>query len=475
MQYTMPSRVLTNLLLPDFEECIGERIVALSPLVSAYPKDPGMESMLTLLLSSGGIRLSILLSATGISALTTKLLSEYSRMLETSVPLLMCLASGMPVTARAIRGIRDVTPDPAFIVDLTLTGGGYLRLKIPAEFFGSFIRVPGRTIEPQSIEEGIVAFFVRHRACFPHIGALIDCLPPRELEELFHSLLVRRLLSAYQASLLIRAFPQNADRIRSALPALLVRDGAGLIESRRLRIGRRDLAGGVYSVDEALFGLLHEATPPGVLRSFCGLRTIISELRRSHSFREGDFWSLCESSAPTGALYKAIGHCGENTSRIALSGAPDSCATALRSCVSGRAAEELLSADIHGIGMNELLEARTRFAAALRKFRVRRIIRGRTDIGFLLSRLAAPTDFDILLAEAGWFRIATALKGVSGEPRRRLLDGVVRPARYLIEDMLDGTINPDILQDEAGIRRAGWELSKCVLELYERGAIRFSA
>jgi hypothetical protein len=198
------------------------------------------------------------------------------------------------------------------------------------------------------------------------------------------------------------------------------------------------------------------------------------DLRLSHSLSDGDFWSLCESSAPSGALYEAIGLCGEKTSRIAFSGAPESFAPALRSCVSGRAADELLSGDIHGIGMNELLEARTRFAAALRTSRVRRIVRGRTDIGFILSRLASPVDFDTLLVEAGWFRIATALKGVGGEPRRRLLDGVALPARYLIEDMLNGTINPDILHDEARIRCAGWELSQCILELYERGAIRFS-
>jgi hypothetical protein len=41
--------------------------------------------------------------------------------------------------------------------------------------------------------------------------------------------------------------------------------------------------------------------------------------------------------------------------------------------------------------------------------------------------------------------------------------------------MLDGTINPDILHDEARIRSAGVELSECILELYERGAIRLSA
>jgi hypothetical protein len=475
MQYTMPSRVLTNLLLPDIDENIDERIVALSPPVSADPLDPGMEAIFTLLLSSGGIRLSIPLFATGISVRPRKRLSEYTRMLEASVPVLMCLASGMPVTARAFMNKQEVSPDPGFIVDLSLGDGGYLRLGIPTEFFGAFMRLPCGTSEPDSIEEGIVTFFLRHRACFPHTGVLIDCLPPRDLEGMFHSLLVRGLLSAYQASLLIRAFPESAGRIRSALPASLVKDGAGLIETRRLRISQRDMAGGVYSVDEALFRLLHEASPPGVLRAFRGLRTIISELRLSRSLPEGDFWSFCESSAPTGALYEAIGLCGEYTSRIAFSGAPDSFATALRSCVSGRAADELLSAGNHGVGMNELLEAKTRFAAALRRSHVRRGIRGRTDIGYLLSCLNAPVDFDTLLVEAGWFRIATSLKGVRGEPRRRLLEGVARPARYLIEDMLDGTINPDILHDEARIRSAGVELSECILELYERGAIRLSA
>ena len=475
MHYTLPSRAIINILLPDIDDLIGDAIAAFSPLVSADPFDPRMKTIFTLLISSGDLRLSVPLSSTGISDRTRRRIHSRSGEIDAAVSLLLCLVSGRPAAAKIVAADNGGGGSPEFIVDLSLAGGGFLRIGIPFEFFHAFMGIPVDPSDPTSVEREIASFFIGHRSCFPHVGPLVDCLSPRELENLFHSLRLRGLLSSYQSVLLLRAFPDKADRIESALPASLVREGRELVAYRRLFINRRDLAGGVYSLEDAVFRLLNEPEPPGPLRPFRGLRAVIYSLRLRRSLPEGDFWSFCASMAASGELYEAIGLCGERTSRIALSGAPDYLADALRACVSSRTLIELLSADPGGIGAQESLEARARFASALRRARVRRISRGRMDIAYLLSRLERAVDFDTLLVESGWFRVATALKGVPVETRRRFLEGITLPARYLIEDMLDGTINPDILHDESGIRAAGDTLADRIFELVESGAIRFSA
>ncbi|HSV96100.1 MAG TPA: hypothetical protein VLM75_04100 [Spirochaetota bacterium] len=475
MHYTMPSRILTGLLLPGIEAHVDGGIAALSPLVRTDPRDPFAAPVLSMAIASGHRRLSVILSTGGLSDETCKTLAGYAAWLERSVSMLLCIAFGMPVSVRVQTFAPDAVPGVSYIIDLSIVGGGFLRLVIPVEFFRLFLPFKFSGEDPQFIEEAIGAFFLESRACFPRIRALIDCLPPLDLEALFHALRVHGHLSAYQALLLLHAFPEYVDRIRAALPPALVREGLGIAAARCLRITRRDLVGGVYSVEEALHRLIMSADPPKYFKPFRELRAVILDLRLTRSLPCGELWSLCETAARDGYLYEALGLCGERTAAIALAGAPPSCVEALRSCVSGRTVEAIVfPAGCTAFGVTELSEARARFASTVRKAGMRRLSSGRTDIAFLLSRLAGPRDYDLLLVDAGWFLIATALKGVGGETRRRLLAGIVQPARFLVEDVLRGTVNPDILHDEPQVRRAGDELADRILSLYERGVIRFS-
>ncbi len=472
MRFTMPSRLLTNLLLPGLEEHLDSRIVALSPLVPSDPHDPFAPPVFIISIASERRRLSVTLAADGLSGETLTKLSGFAGPLEKAVSLLLCIAFGMPATVRVLTAPAYAEPVASYIMDMSISDGACLRLVIPFDFFELFLPAQYRDEGPERIGEGIIEYFLATRTCFPRIGPLIESLPPRELEALFHTL--RGRLSAYQVLLLFRAFPEYEDRLCASLPDALVREAHDLAAVRRLRITRRDLAGGVYSVDEELHRLALSAEAPGVFAPMRGIRAVILDLRLARSLPDGDFWSLCESSGRDGSLYEALGLCGERTAGIALAGAPPSCIEALRTCVSGRTVEALVNPAGGTASATELSGSRVRFASAVRKARVRRFASGRTDISFLLSRLAETRDYDALLVDAGWFLIATALKGVGTGTRRRLLAGVVPPARCLIEDVLAGTINPDILHDELQVRRAGEELSARVLALYERGAIRFS-
>ncbi|MCU0844230.1 MAG: hypothetical protein MUC76_04815, partial [Spirochaetes bacterium] len=475
MRYTMPSRILANLLLPGIEAHIDSRIAALSPLVMMDPHDPSAAPVFTMMISSGRRRLSIILSSGGLPDKTSKKIADRAAQFGQDVSMLLCIAFGMPVTVRVLKAVADPLPGTSFIIDLSIVDGGFLRLVIPVEFFHLFLPVKLSGEDPLSIEEAIIAFFMEPRACFPRLGTLIDCLPPLELEALFHALRVRGHLSAYQVLLLLSAFPEYAERIRTALPLALVREGLDIAAARSLRITRRDLAGGVYSVEEALHHLIMSADPPVYFTPFRGVRALILDLRLGRSLPDGELWSLCENAASGGTLYEALGLCGERTAGIALAGAPPSCFKALRSCVSGRTADAVASLGGGAVfGATELSEARERFAAAVRKAAVRRLSSKRTDVAVLLSSLAAPRDFDLLLVDAGWYRIATALKGVGGEVRNRVLAGIAQSARFLIEDVLSRTINPDILHDELQVREAGDELADRILALYERGVIRLS-
>ncbi len=52
MRFTMPSRILANLLLPEIEEHLDRGISAFSSLVLMHPCDPATETLLVMTISS---------------------------------------------------------------------------------------------------------------------------------------------------------------------------------------------------------------------------------------------------------------------------------------------------------------------------------------------------------------------------------------------------------------------------------------
>lgn len=89
----------------------------------------------------------------------------------------------------------------------------------------------------------------------------------------------------------------------------------------------------------------------------------------------------------------------------------------------------------------------------------------------LLTCMTGRSDYIHLLLSAGWFILSTALKGVAGKIQRRVLKGLPRSASVLIEDVLKGVVNPNILHDEMQIHKAQQTCVRLILQLFDEGII----
>lgn len=92
---------------------------------------------------------------------------------------------------------------------------------------------------------------------------------------------------------------------------------------------------------------------------------------------------------------------------------------------------------------------------------------------FLLAGLPRDTCYTLLLHETGWFPLATALKGIPGHLRQRVLGSVPPEAGALIEDVVQGILNPNILHDEMQINKAKIVCARALEGLIARGLVRF--
>jgi hypothetical protein len=69
---------------------------------------------------------------------------------------------------------------------------------------------------------------------------------------------------------------------------------------------------------------------------------------------------------------------------------------------------------------------------------------------------------------------STALKGINNIIQQRVLQKIYPAAQVLIEDVLRGVVNPNILHDEIQIKKAETICVKRIFSLYENGIITLS-
>jgi hypothetical protein len=78
-----------------------------------------------------------------------------------------------------------------------------------------------------------------------------------------------------------------------------------------------------------------------------------------------------------------------------------------------------------------------------------------------------------LLFGVGWFTLSTALKNINRKNILYLIDKFPSGAKYLIIDVLEGIVNPNIIHDEMQIKKARTICVSEMLSLYEDGIINF--
>jgi hypothetical protein len=117
------------------------------------------------------------------------------------------------------------------------------------------------------------------------------------------------------------------------------------------------------------------------------------------------------------------------------------------------------------------LRARSSLISVFRKILIQRRRITHQSFEFLLMSIERPEDYNRLLLEIGWFVLSTACKELKKNILSKTIDCLYAPARCLIEDVLSGVVNPNIMHDEMQVNKARTLSVNAILSLYESGAI----
>lgn len=326
-----------------------------------------------------------------------------------------------------------------------------------------------------SMEEAMKAFFRNTASIFPSLRLILYLFSDAELQQLLFHLHTRNLLSTYQLCLMVRAFPSQALRVKHNLSKNVAGDViqmmAGLEKGRGL--SRRDMQAGVYSIEEALFMLLRQGEPVAYSRFLERIQKTLAWIRCYELLEENPFTVWLQEMQNENLLYDTLSSVPDHVLSTAIGSGSAEITDILRKNISSRKLADITSYIAADTSPAATSMARCQVIRTYRYLRFTRSSAHRPGLNFIkiINDLLEPRDIRHVLYDSGWFVLSTALKGIPSRTVKMYMPHLPSGARFLIEDVLRGILNPNILHDEAQIRQARDTCASRIIQLHEDGII----
>ncbi|MCU0846413.1 MAG: hypothetical protein MUD12_00835 [Spirochaetes bacterium] len=344
-----------------------------------------------------------------------------------------------------------------------------LMIILSNDFLRFFSNQINSDTEPEKIDELILKYFMDPSWMMPELDSLLSTLDRIELSFLVNNLLKENLLSTYQMHLILLAYPEHSLKIKKSLSENNIRDIINFKKnSASMKITSRDVEEGIYSVEESIYHLCRIAdfSYSSLLKK---IQVAVDQSRNAVLLFSRGFDSWLDEMINWNLLYNVLSVTEEKaiSDLISLDGRYE---CIFRKYISEKKINGILSLKKNKPG-DSYLNSQVELIHNYRKIRAGRVNVNEKSFDCLVSRIKNGSDIKYLLLETGWFILSTAMKGATLKTNQRIINNIPRRAGYLIEDVLKGTVNPNIIHDEIQIGKAKRACMKNIIALYKDGII----
>ncbi len=346
-----------------------------------------------------------------------------------------------------------------------------IHIIFPFYFFSLFSNSLTISSSAQFIEGEVLRFFINPKWMLPDISSLFNALSGSEILKLINYLQKKNLLTPYQIFLLIQAYPELSGTIKSSLSQNSINDVIQYNKDKNLKITKRDISGGIYSIEESLLLIVREGIDVNYSRLLNHIQQIVQLSLASDLLLKKDFSTWLVEIQSHDLLYATISITEDTVVAAAISRDSESHIRLLNKYVTERKIEDIKELINPAISCDEIMKARSVLITNYRKLRMKRIPVLPDRLEYLLSAFSNPDDYQYLLFSVGWFTLSTALKGLHKKTISTAVGHLPFKAGILIEDVLKGIVNPNILHDEMQINKARIRCVSSILQLYYDGFI----
>ena len=487
MLINLSPRIIINILLADIDDFIKAHFknstIAVSPIMTHERGSFNYSILNSLKFTVTNRSFSISIFTGNFPSDKTKLLKEHikSNLYHTKVVLSILLRRDIQIELlerdNEVIAYEEDSRNVQNRIDISISTSDmelYLSLIIPLEFFRFFSKKIKSAWDTDLIETELLIFFRKPMKIFPSIKVIFATFSNYELQKLFFQLQNKNLLTTYQICLLVQSFPEHSIQIKNCLSSNTTNDIKSMMKILREKdmIKTRDLVEGIYSIEEAVFILMKKGDDFSYSRFLWEIQKVLNIFSNAQTLLQKNFSNWVEDMRESELLYKTISITKEVDIARSISDSPDKFYNILKNYISERRMNEIMSLIINrDISYSERIASQFCIISNYRRLKISKMSSKFRSFGYLLSCIEDPDDFIYILFEAGWFTLSTACKEVKKKAIIPLLNSVPLPARYLIEDVLSGVVNPNIIHDEIQIQKARTICIDKIISLYEDGVI----
>ncbi|MDY6932712.1 MAG: hypothetical protein SVZ03_00650 [Spirochaetota bacterium] len=485
MIFNLSSRIIINILFPDinklFQRQYANPRIAFSPIMNHHNIEYSITSSIKI--RDEGKSFTIYVLTDNFSPNAIKLLNEHieSKLYEIEIVLNILFKNKYKIGMLLQElNANDQYREAYKRIDLSIIAKDIERcisIIIPVKFFRLFSRRIKCDSDSELIEREIIDFFLNPINILPNLKSILDTFNDIELQRLLFQLQNKKLITTYQICLINLSFPNHSLRIKRNLSTNTISDVKTMM--KRLRssnlINKRDLVEGIYSIEEAIYMLLKGDEDFSYSKFLQETQRRLKILSNAKILYSKDLYHWIEVMRDSKLLYQTISMTKEIDIVQSISEKPDLYANILQGSISKRRMEEIVSlAKNKSISFSERIYSQSNFVSTYRRLQIRRMNHGYKSFNYILSKIVEPKDFNHLILGVGWFILSTALKKTKKRNMLPLLKSIPLPARYLIEDIHQGIVNPNIIHDEIQINRAREICVKEIISLHQDGIIHLS-
>src|SRR4030042_3616117 len=265
MIYNHTSILITNLLFYNIDNLLykttGINTIAHSPVMDCSPRSVAIHHEIVIVTQSKEIIIRISISNFTIDEFLK--IQNYFSEIADNLHYILQIVFKKKFT---IKDEKDINKNIYTVhnkeIDISVinhNGEKYIQFFIPIEFFRLFSKNISLNAPSDVIEDDVLNFFKNPKWMIPDSQFVLTSLSTVELGTLINQLLTRNQLTTYQLFLVLQAFPDLSGTIKNVLSKNIISDVIQFNKTAgKLKINRRDVTGGIYSIEESMYFILRD-------------------------------------------------------------------------------------------------------------------------------------------------------------------------------------------------------------------------
>ncbi len=306
----------------------------------------------------------------------------------------------------------------------------------------------------------------------PSTQAILKHLSKKELFTLINNLQQYNLVTPYHLHLLIQSFPDFSLKLKKSLPKNIVKDIIFYAKNKTTTtLSSRDKIAAEYAFAESIYFILKKGAPLTLSNYMQQLSSLVTNSHAIFILQKQSILQWFIKIHKAKLLYKILIQLNDKEIAACLYYNWEQALAILKDTLSTRKIAEIQQYLSEHIDFQFQIHSKLKLLYSYREEQLKQYNLSSSKFFILLGQLTTEVEFQIFLQRVGWFQFATALKNTNKSLFNKIKNLLPLQVKILVEDVLAGILNPNIIHDEKQIIKARIGCLESLISLIKDGLL----